>query len=73
MAITVEATYTNGVLKPAQPLPLQEQEKVRLTIEPGEAALSWAERTAGMLPWTGDPAVLRRIAEDDEFGLLETP
>jgi hypothetical protein len=38
-----------------------------VTIEP---ALSWAERTAGMLRWTGDPEVLRRIVEDDEFGIL---
>ena len=69
MAITVEAIYEDGVLKPTTPLTLQEHEKVRLTIEPG---LSWAERTAGMLHWTGDPEVLRRIAEDDEFGIMES-
>ena len=70
MTLTVEATYENGVLKPAQPLPLKEHEKVRLTIEPEG---SWAERTAGMLAWTGDPEVLRRIAEDDECSILESP
>jgi predicted DNA-binding antitoxin AbrB/MazE fold protein len=70
MAITIEAVYENGMLKPVQPLPLEEHEKVRLTIEP---ALTWAERTAGMLKWTGDPDILRRIAEDDEFGILESP
>ena len=70
MNFTVEATYENGVLRPAQPLPLKEHEKVRVTIEP---ELTWAERTAGMLKWTGDPEVLRRIAEDDEFGILESP
>jgi predicted DNA-binding antitoxin AbrB/MazE fold protein len=70
MPLTVDAVYENGALKPAQPLPLQEGEKVRLTIEP---ALSWAERTAGILHWSGDPETLRRIAEDDEFGLLESP
>jgi predicted DNA-binding antitoxin AbrB/MazE fold protein len=70
MAFTIEAIYENGVLKPTQPLALQEHEKVRITIEPD---LSWAERTAGMLPWTGDPEVLRRIAEDDEFSILESP
>lgn len=68
MAIVVEATYENGVLKPSEPLPLKEHEKVQVTIEP---ELSWAERTAGMLHWTGDPELLRRIAEDDEFGILE--
>jgi hypothetical protein len=53
-----------------QPLPLKERETVRITIEP---QLTWAERTAGMLKWTGDPEVLRRIAEDDEFRVLESP
>ena len=70
MAIVVEATYENGVLRPAEPLPLAEHEKVRVTIEP---EVSWAERTAGLLKWTGDPELLRRIAEDDEFGILESP
>jgi predicted DNA-binding antitoxin AbrB/MazE fold protein len=70
MPLTVEATYENGVLKPAQSLPLAEHEKVRVTIEP---ALTWAERTSGMLKWTGDPKILRRIAEDDEFSILESP
>jgi predicted DNA-binding antitoxin AbrB/MazE fold protein len=33
MAITVEAVYENGVLKPIQPLPLKEHERVSVTIE----------------------------------------
>jgi predicted DNA-binding antitoxin AbrB/MazE fold protein len=70
MSLTVDAIYENGVLKPLQPLPLHEHEIVRLTIE---SKVSWAERTAGMLQWTGDPEILRRIAEDDEFGILESP
>ncbi len=69
MAITVEATYENGTLKLAAPLPLAEHEKVRVTIE---SQLSWADRTAGMLQWEGDPEVLRRVVEDDEFGILES-
>lgn len=39
MTITVDATYENGVLKPAQPLPLSEHEKVRVTVEPEAAVL----------------------------------
>ncbi len=70
MILTVEAIYENGVLKPQEPLPLQEHEKVRITVE---SERTWAERTAGMLQWSGDPEVLRRIAEDDEFGILESP
>ena len=33
MTITVEATYANGVLRPDQPLPLAENEKVQVTVE----------------------------------------
>ena len=69
MPMTIEAIYEDGVLKPSRPLPLDEHEKVRITIEP---QISWAERTAGMLKWTGDPEVLRQIAEDDEFGIRES-
>ena len=54
---------------PAQPLAPTQHETVRITIEP---QLGWAERTAGMLKWTGDPEVLRRITEDDEFSVLES-
>ena len=57
MAITVEAIYENGVLKPIQPLSLKEHEKVRLTIEP---ATTWVERTAGMMGFKG-------TAEDAEY------
>jgi predicted DNA-binding antitoxin AbrB/MazE fold protein len=68
--LTVEAVYENGVLKPAQPLPLREHETVRITIEPG---LTWAERTAGMIPWNGDTEALDRLISDPEFGILESP
>ena len=34
MTITIDATYEGGVLVPAQPLPLGEHEKVRVTVEP---------------------------------------
>jgi predicted DNA-binding antitoxin AbrB/MazE fold protein len=32
MTLTIEATYENGVLKPAQPLPLEERTKVEVII-----------------------------------------
>jgi predicted DNA-binding antitoxin AbrB/MazE fold protein len=70
MPLTVEAIYENGVLKPAQPLPLQEHEKVQITIQP---ALSLAKQTAGMVPWTGDAETLERMVRDPEFGILESP
>jgi predicted DNA-binding antitoxin AbrB/MazE fold protein len=64
MAIVVEATYENGVLKPAEPLPLAEREKVQITIRPG---LTWAERTAGLLGWTGSAELADRFATDPEL------
>jgi predicted DNA-binding antitoxin AbrB/MazE fold protein len=70
MAITVDAVYENGVLRPSHPLPLNEHEKVHVIIESEE---SWAERTAGLLKWTGDPEILRQVAENDEFGVLGSP
>jgi predicted DNA-binding antitoxin AbrB/MazE fold protein len=63
MSITIDATYEDGVLKPAQPLPLSEHEKVRVTVEsqvraaagaPGDSAgndsaeLSIGEQIAAM-------------------------
>ena len=70
MDIMIEAIYENGVLKPAEPLPLSEHERVRVVIRP---AISRARQTAGLLQWTGDPETLRRLAEDPEFGILESP
>jgi predicted DNA-binding antitoxin AbrB/MazE fold protein len=70
MAITIEAIYEDGVLKPKELLPLQEHEKVIVTIQP---AISLARQTAGMVPWAGDVETLERIARDPEFGILESP
>ncbi len=70
MAITVEATYENGVLKPSQSLPLREQEKVQITIQ---SATDWVQRTAGIIRWSGDAETLQRFAEDPELNLEETP
>jgi predicted DNA-binding antitoxin AbrB/MazE fold protein len=68
MTLTVEAVYENGVLKPAQPLPLKEHERVQIIVQTRVSNLA---DSYGIMGWTGDPEVLRRIAEDDEFSLLE--
>ena len=39
MTITVEAVYENGVLKPIQPLPLDNLQKVQITVDTGKAPL----------------------------------
>jgi predicted DNA-binding antitoxin AbrB/MazE fold protein len=61
MAITVEAVYENGVLKPAQPLPFKEHEKVTLTVEPaGPSLVERIAARAAALP----PEVLDRLPAD---------
>ncbi len=70
MNLTVEATYENGVLRPAQPLPLREQEQVRIIIQ---SESSWAERSAGLLRWTGDVETLDRFIMDPELDPQEGP
>jgi predicted DNA-binding antitoxin AbrB/MazE fold protein len=74
MSITVEATYEDGVLKPAKPLPLKEHEKVHITIEGNPAWRTGRVRaTAGLLGWKGDTETIERIALDPEFGIEEAP
>jgi predicted DNA-binding antitoxin AbrB/MazE fold protein len=70
MTLTVEAVYENGVLKPAQPLPLAEHQRVQITVQAG---LSRARQTAGLLRWTGDTALLERFIMDPELDPLEGP
>ena len=70
MAITVEAIYEDGVLKLEKPLPFPEHERLQISVQ---LRHSVARESAGMLPWRGDWETLRRIAEDDEFGIMESP
>jgi predicted DNA-binding antitoxin AbrB/MazE fold protein len=70
MAITFEAIYENGVLKPATPLPLAEREKVQVTIQP---QVSWARRTAGMMGWTGSAEDADRFALDPDLEYPSPP
>ncbi len=64
MPIVVEAIYENGVLKPAEPLPLGEHERVLISVRPG---VTWADRTAGLLGWTGSVELADRFASDPEL------
>jgi hypothetical protein len=49
-------------------LPLKEHEKVRVTVEP---ARSWAERTAGMMGFTGTAEEADYFALSPELDPLE--
>ena len=56
MTLTIEAVYENGVLKPSQPLPLKENERVRLSIHTAgdvQNALDAVGRSYGLIRWTG--------------------
>jgi predicted DNA-binding antitoxin AbrB/MazE fold protein len=70
MPLAVEAISENGVLRPTGPLPLQEHEKVHITIEP---SANWVQQTSGILDWKGTPEVLQRLAEDLEFDYPPPP
>jgi predicted DNA-binding antitoxin AbrB/MazE fold protein len=39
MTLTVQAVYENGVLRPTQPLPLQERQQVQVTVQTAESAV----------------------------------
>jgi len=64
MSLTIEAIYENGVLKPAEPLPLKDHEKVHVTIHPEMSPILQAH---GIIGWKGDAETLRRLTEDSEF------
>jgi predicted DNA-binding antitoxin AbrB/MazE fold protein len=70
MSLEFEATYEDGVLKPSQPLPLREHERVVISVRPRASRI---RRAAGLIRWTGDPEILKQIAEDPECGVLESP
>jgi predicted DNA-binding antitoxin AbrB/MazE fold protein len=63
--LRIEAVYEHGTLKLPHELPLQEGQRVTITIHPQSAT----ERLYGLIPWTGDPEELQRFLEDQDEGL----
>lgn len=59
--ITVEATFENGVLRPAQPLPLVQHQKVRITLQ----------LEGDVREWPADVAAIYRELEDEDRRLAE--
>ena len=70
MPLTIEAIYENGVLKPAQPLPFTEHERVRITIQ---SAAHWVEETYGICGWKGSDEEAERFATDPELDYPPPP
>jgi predicted DNA-binding antitoxin AbrB/MazE fold protein len=65
MTITIEAIYEDGVLKPAEPLPLKEHEQVRITVD---ARVSNLADCYGMMGWKGTHEELEQLlAEAEEY------
>ena len=62
MALEIEAIYEQGALKLPHLLPLQEGQKVRITIHETGGAV---DRLYGMLPWKGSPADLEQLLGPD--------
>ncbi len=74
--LVVEAIYENGVLIPSRPLPLQEHEQVRVTVDrPAEKrkAPDAVERSYGLIQWTGSQADLDYLINSVENDPLEGP
>jgi predicted DNA-binding antitoxin AbrB/MazE fold protein len=64
MTHTVDATYENGTLKLAHPLPLKPHETVRVTVETHASPLLEAY---GILGWKGDHESLQKLLDESEF------
>ena len=50
MSLEIEATYENGVLKLDHPLPLKENQRVKVTIQ---AESTGVRQRRGLVPWSG--------------------
>ena len=50
MGLTIEAIYENGVLKPSEPLPFKEHEKLRITVQSPDDVV---QRSYGIMGFKG--------------------
>ena len=70
MALQVEATYEDGVLKLDAPLPFEEHARVVIQVK---AKASRIRESAERLRFSADPETVRQIAEDDDLLFPESP
>jgi len=59
--MSVEAVFENGVLRPVQPLPLQPQQHVTITLRLPGTAVAWPNEVAAIYQEIADED--RRLAE----------
>ncbi|MHB1423718.1 MAG: antitoxin family protein [Gemmataceae bacterium] len=63
MSMQIEVIYENGILKPSRALPLQEGQKITITLHGVGSA---AQRFCGSLRWTRDADELHRYLDDPD-------
>jgi len=63
MGLEVDGIYNNGVLTLDQPLPLKENERVRITVHPQAGRV---KRNYGLLRWTGSVEALDAMINDPD-------
>jgi predicted DNA-binding antitoxin AbrB/MazE fold protein len=68
MSITIEAVYEDGILKPNEPLPLAERERVQVVIH---RTVLLADQTCGMLGFSGDADAFDRLLKESADDVLE--
>jgi predicted DNA-binding antitoxin AbrB/MazE fold protein len=68
MSLEFAATYENGVLKPDQPLPLKDHERIVVTIRP---VVPRVVESYGMIPSPADLDALEFLARSPENDLGE--
>ena len=70
MAITVEAVYENGVLKPSEPLPWKDGAKVRIAVSSLDSPIL---KAYGIMGWKGTSEELDRLLAEIESDENEVP
>src|SRR6516164_1857516 len=70
MGLDIEAVYHDGVLRLEREIPLENGQRVRLTIHPPGGRV---EKAFGLMGWQGTSEEFHRIALNPEFGILESP
>ena len=65
-SLTIQAIYEDGKLRPLQPIPLQEHERVLLHVTRQGAVLE----TSGMLQGLA-PEVVQEVAEGEVYSALD--
>lgn len=63
MSLEVEATYEDGVLRPDQPLPLKNHERIVITVH---SKADRVEESYGLVAWVGDSQALDYLAHSPE-------